>query len=154
MKSTAFNFDKLPQKIYQPMDINKEKQKEDIVQDEEVFLYKLYNISSKESQPKIPELIFIQEKINNLEKTLKILQSPVKTILFHSPPHYKTLQQNSEQNEQYWKEITIEFIKQKHNTNMSRRGFLIEMFIGGPPHKPFFITLLYEERSWLDQQRN
>jgi len=110
MKFTAFNFDKLPQKIYQPMDINKGKQKEDIVQDEEVFLYKLYNISSKESQPKIPELIFIQEKINNLEKTLKILQSPVKTILFHSPPHYKTLQQNSEQNEQYWKEITIEFI--------------------------------------------
>jgi len=74
------------------MDINKGKQKEDIVQYEEVFLYRPYSISSEESQLKMPESIFIQEEINNLKKVLKILQSPVKTILFHSPPHYKTLQ--------------------------------------------------------------
>jgi len=38
-----------PQETHQPMDISKEKQKKDIVQDEEVFLYKFYNISSEES---------------------------------------------------------------------------------------------------------
>jgi len=61
------------------MDINKGKQKEDVIQDEKVLLYKPYNISSKESRPKIPEPIFIQEEINNLKKALKTLQ------LYHMP---------------------------------------------------------------------
>jgi len=73
------------------MNINKEKQKEGIVQDEEVFLYKPYNISSESSKQEIPEPIFIQDKINNLEKALQILQSPIKTILFYPPPHYKII---------------------------------------------------------------
>ena len=85
--------------------------------------------------------MFTQEEANNLEKALKMLQSPVKTILFHLPPHYKTLRWNSEQDKQYWKEIAAEFIKQKHNADMSRRGFPIEMLTEGPPHKSFFITL-------------
>jgi len=55
----------------------------------------------------------------------------VKTILFYLPPHYKTLWWNDEQDEQYWKEIAAEFIKQKHNANMSKRGFPIEMFTVG-----------------------
>jgi len=71
---------------------------------------------------------------------LKTLQFLVKTI-FYLPPQYKTLQRNSEQNEQYWKEIAIKFIKQKHNADTSRKGFLIKIFIGELPHKPFFIAL-------------
>ena len=47
------------------MDINKEKQKKGVVQDEEVFLYKPYNVSSKPSRPKIPEPVFIQKEVNN-----------------------------------------------------------------------------------------
>ena len=47
--------------------IDKEKQ----VQDEEVFLYKLYDIN--ESKPKTPELTFVQDKINNLEKYMKFI---------------------------------------------------------------------------------
>ena len=42
-------YQELPQEMYQLMDINKGKQKKGIVQDEEVFLYKSYNISSEES---------------------------------------------------------------------------------------------------------
>jgi len=57
----------------QPMDIDKGKQKESVVQDEEVFLYKLYNVSSKPSRPKTSELIFIQEEVDNLENALKML---------------------------------------------------------------------------------
>ena len=39
-----------------------------------IYLYKLYaTSSSKHSRSKIPELIFIQEEVNNLEKTLKTL---------------------------------------------------------------------------------
>jgi len=41
------------------MVVNKGKQKEDRVQDEEVFLYKSYDISSKSSRPKTPEHKFI-----------------------------------------------------------------------------------------------
>jgi len=70
--------------IKQLMIIDKGKQ----IQDKEVFLYKLYDISSKSSQPKIPELVLIQDKINNLKK---YMQSPVKTILFYQSFHYKYL---------------------------------------------------------------
>ena len=70
--------------IKQLMIIDKGKQ----IQDKEVFLYKLYDISSKSSQPKIPELALIQDKINNLKK---YMQSPVKTILFYLSSHYKYL---------------------------------------------------------------
>jgi len=53
------------------MNINKEKQREDIVQDKEVFLYKPYNISSSSlSLSKIlpPDGQILQDKINNLKK--------------------------------------------------------------------------------------
>jgi len=66
------------------MDINKGKQKEDIVQDEEVLLYKPYNISSEDSWPKTLEPMFIYHlntklfeetvnKTNNIGK--KLLQN-------------------------------------------------------------------------------
>lgn len=73
------------------MVINKEKQKEDIIQDEEVFIYKPYDISSKPSRSKTSESIFIQEKAKILEKVLKMLQSPTKIILFLLLSHYKAL---------------------------------------------------------------
>jgi len=72
-----------------------------------MFLYKLYNIIFKHERLKIPEFVFIQEEIDNLEKTLKTLQSPVKIISFYLLLYYKTLQKHEEQ---YWKEITMEFI--------------------------------------------
>ena len=53
------------------MIIDKEKQKEERIQDKIVFLYKLYDISLKSSQPKTPELVFIQDEVNNLEKHMK-----------------------------------------------------------------------------------
>jgi len=36
---------------------------------------------------------------------------------FYPPPHYKSLQPNKEQDEQYWEEVAIKFLKQKHNMN-------------------------------------
>jgi len=60
-------------------------------------LYKLYNISSSSSSETPPsDSHILQDKINNLEKTLKILQSPVKTISFTPPSHYKAIQTNGE----------------------------------------------------------
>jgi len=65
---------------FQPMDIDKGKQREGIVQDEDMLLYKLYNISSEHNQLKTSSPVFVQEEIANLEKALKTLQLPVKTI--------------------------------------------------------------------------
>jgi len=75
----------------QPIIVDKGKQKEGVVQDEEIFLYKLYTISLETSKSKAPKLVFIQDEINNLEKILKILQSPIKIILFLPLSHYKTI---------------------------------------------------------------
>jgi len=63
---------------------NKEKQG---IQEEEVFLYKPYDVDSP--KPKTPKPTFIQDKIGNLEKYMKYMQSSVKTIPFYLPPHYK-----------------------------------------------------------------
>jgi len=57
----------------QLMVIDKGKQKEDVVQDEEVFLYKPYDILSEFNKQKTSEYIFIQEEIDNLENALKTL---------------------------------------------------------------------------------
>ena len=52
--------------------INK-KQKKEVVQNKEVFLYKLYAISLKPSRLTTLKLILLKEEINNLEKLLKTL---------------------------------------------------------------------------------
>ena len=70
------------QEIEQPIIVDKGKQWDNQVQDEEVLLYKLYNISSYKS--KIFKLTFIQY--------MKYVQSPVKKVLFYPPPYYKSIQ--------------------------------------------------------------
>ena len=34
------------------------------------------------------------------------------------------------------------FLKKKHNTNTIQKEFLIEIYIGGPPHELYFIALI------------
>ena len=66
-------YQELYQEALQPMIIDKGKQKEDVVQNKEVFLYKPYDILLESNKSKIPEPTFIQEEAKNLEKVLKIL---------------------------------------------------------------------------------
>ena len=61
---------------------NKGKQQ---IQDEEVFLYKPYDVDLP--RPKNPELTFIQDEIKNLEKYMKFMQAPIQTIPSQPPPH-------------------------------------------------------------------
>ena len=94
------------------MTIDKGKQKESTVQDKEVLLYKLYNIStSSSSETSFPDIQIIQDEINNLEKVLKILQSLVKIIPFTAPSHYKTIQANKEKNRTYLNNIAYQLCK-------------------------------------------
>ena len=55
--------------------------------------------------------------------------------------YYKLSKPQGEQDKQYWKEIAIAFLEQKHNTNITRKGFSIEIYTGWPPYEPYFITL-------------
>ena len=60
---------------------------------------------------------------------------------FYPPPHYKLLKPQVEQYKQYWNEITIAFLEQKHNANIMRKGFPIEMYMDNLPHELYFIVL-------------
>ena len=73
------------------MVIDKEKQKEEVIQDKEVLLYKSYAILLESNRPTTSESILLQKEINNLEKALNMVQSPTKTILFLLPAYYNTL---------------------------------------------------------------
>ena len=64
------------------------------IQDEEVLLYKPYKVDSL--KPKTSEPRVIQDKIDNLDKYMKYMQSPVQTIPFYPPPHYKSLKYQGE----------------------------------------------------------
>ena len=77
---------------------------------------------------------------------MKYMQSPVKTMPFYPPPHYKFLWPQGEQDEQYWNEITVEFLKKKHNMDTTRKKLPIKMYSGSLPHKPYFITLILQEQ--------
>jgi len=114
----------------------KEKQQ---IQDEKVLLYKPYKVDLPKF--KTPKLTFIQDEIENLEKYIKLMQAPIQTTQLYLPPHYKSLQPQGEQDEQYWKEIAVTFFKKKHNTDTTRKGFSIEMYTRGLPHEPYFIVL-------------
>jgi len=100
----------------------------------------------KSSKPKTLKPTFIQDKINNLEKHIKFLQLPVKTVPFYLPPHYKSLQSKREQDKQYWNKIAVEFLKQKHNTDITRQGFPIKMYIEGLLYKSYFIVLILQRK--------
>ena len=92
-------------------------------------------------KPKTSEPKFIQDEINNLDKYMKFIQAPVKTMPFYLLPHYKSLQSQGEQNEKYWNEITIVFLDKKHNIYMTRKELPIEIYSGGLLYELYFIAL-------------
>ena len=118
---------------------NKKQQKKDKgKKKEEVILIKLYrvleSILTKSSS-------FINEEINNLLKHMKFVKSPTQTRIFWPSPHYQSLQSRKEQDSNFWKEVTIVLVDNKHNTETSRNGYSIQIFQGGPPYELFFIAI-------------
>ena len=108
------------------------------VKEEEVILIKSYevleSISTKSSS-------FIDEEINNLVKYMKFIKSPTQTRIFQLPLYYKLLCSRGEQDPDFWKEVAIVLVDNKHNMETSRNKYPIRIFQGGPPHEPFFITI-------------
>ena len=72
---------------------------------------------------------------------MKFVKSPTQTRIFQPPPYYQLLRSRGEQDPDFWKEVAIALVDNKHNSETSRNGYSIRMFQGGPPYKPFFIAI-------------
>ena len=116
------------------------KRDEGRVEDEEIILIKLYEVSSSTSIS-IHSTSFIDKEIENLIKYMKFVKVPTQTRLFRPPTHYQSLKSRGEQNPKFWKEVTMALVDNRYNTEMTRNGYLIKMYQGGPPHEPFFIAI-------------
>ncbi len=67
------------------------------VEDEEIILIKLYEISSSLST----KLSFIDNEVNNLLKYMKFICSSTQTRIFQSSLHYQSLKSRGEQNQEF-----------------------------------------------------
>ena len=108
------------------------------IENEEVILVQPYKASMTTSSSTTS---FIMDKVENLLKYMKFVQTPSQTRLFKPPPHYQALRSRGENDPIFWKEVATAFLEQKHNTDMARNGYQIHMFQGGPPHEPYFIAI-------------
>jgi len=125
----------------QELYINEEMKKEERkVEDEEVILIKPYEVSTTTSLLS-SQTSFIIDKVENLLKYMKFVQSPIQTRLFKPPPYYQSLKSRDEQDPVFWKEVATGLVDQKHNTETARNGYQIPMFQGGPPHELYFIAI-------------
>ena len=101
------------------MNESRDIQREGVVQDEEVFLYKIYDVLSKPSRPKTLESLFIHYQIIKLFEEIE--------------------------NKTNTRKKSLSSLFKKYNLDTSRHGFSIEMFTGGLLHEFFFITLTLQE---------
>ena len=96
------------------------------IDDEEVILIKPYEVSSSTSIS-THSTSFIEEEIENLIKYMKFVKTPTQTRLFRPPAHYQSLKSRGEQDSNFWKEIAMALVDNRHNTETSRNGFPIKM---------------------------
>ena len=123
------------QNIYIKEVQDKEKRR---VEEEEVILIKPYEISKSISTKSSS---FIDEEINNLLKYMKLVKTPTQTRIFQPPLYYQLLYSRGEQDPDFWKEVVMALVDNKHNMETSRNGYPIRMFQGGPLHELFFIAV-------------
>ena len=126
------------QELYKDVELKKELNRGRI-EDEEVILIKPYKELTVSS--KMTKTSFICEKIKNLEQYMKFIHFPMQMRLFRPPPHYQLLHSKGEQNPEFWKEVMVVFVDEKHNTKTLWNGYPISMYQGGPSHEPYFITI-------------
>ena len=108
------------------------------IEEEEVILIKLYEVSESSSTKSSS---FIDEEVDNLIKYMKFVKSPMQIRIFQLPLHYQSLQSRSEQDPDFWKEVVMALVDNKYNSETSRNVYLIKMFQEKLPHEPLFITI-------------
>ena len=125
-------------KEIQDIYIDEEQKEKGMIENEEVILVRLYEVSTTTSSSTTS---FITDKIENLLKHMKFVQTPSQTRIFRPPPYYQSLRSRGENDPTFWKEVATAFLEKKHNTEIARNGYQIHMFQGGPPHEPYFIAI-------------
>jgi len=113
--------------------------KRGVVEDEEIILIKPYKISKSTSLT--TTLSFIDDKVNNLMKYMKFIQFPIQTRIFQLLPYYQSLKSRGKQDPEFWKEVAIALVKNKHNTKTSRNSYPIIIFQRRPLYEPYFIAI-------------
>ena len=122
--------------------MDKEQKKTGTVQDDKIILIKPYEVDNHTISTTLKSSSsFINEEINNLLKYMKFIKSPTQTRIFQPLPYYQSLQSRREQDPDFWKEVAMALIDNKHNIETSRNRYSINMFQGGPLHEPFFIAI-------------
>ena len=81
------------------------------------------------------------DEVKNLFKYMKFIRTPTQIRIFRLPPYYQSLKFRDEQDLEFFKEVTTALVDKKYNTKTVRNGYQIAMLQGGPPHKPYFITV-------------
>jgi len=104
------------QDLYKDREQKKESNK-GRVEDEEVILIKLYEVS--EFLLSTTTSSFINDKVDNLMKYMKFICSPTQTRLFRLPLHYQSLRSRGEQDLDFWKEVVTALVDNKYNTKTS-----------------------------------
>jgi len=120
--------------------IEEDKRNQGVIEEDKVILIKLYKVSSSLSAT-TTKSSFINDEVKNLMKYMKFVRSLMQTRLFKPPPHYQSLQSRGEQDPEFWKEVALAFIDNKHNTKILRNRYPINIYQGGPPHKLYFIAI-------------
>jgi len=118
---------------------HKMESKKERVNDKEVILIKPYEVSKSTSST--TKSSFIDDKVDNLMKYMKFIQSPIQTRLFQPFLHYQSLQSREEQDPEFWKEVAMAFVDNKTNTEIARNSYPITMFQGRPLYEPYFIAI-------------
>jgi len=129
------------QEIQELFKEEKIKKEDGRIEDKKVILVKLYKVLQSKSLTLSSIASFITDKVENLLKYMKFVQSSTQTRLFRPPPHYQSLKSRGEQDSKFWKEIAMALVDQKYNTETARNGYPIVMFQGGLPHEPYFIAI-------------
>ena len=125
----------------QELYMNEKQKKTGIVQDDKIILIKPYKVDDHTTSTLLKSLSFIDKEIDNLIKYMKFVKFSTQTRIFQPPLYYQSLWSRGEQDSDFWKEVVIVLVNNKHNTETSRNGYLINMFQEEPPYEPFFITI-------------
>ena len=72
---------------------------------------------------------------------MKFVCSPTQIRLFKLSLYYQSLWFRGEQNPEFWKEVTITFVEEKHNIETLRNSYPITIYQGEPSYEPYFITI-------------
>ena len=111
-----------------------------VVEENEVILIKLYEVLEFSSTTMMKSS-FINNEVENLLKYIKFIQLPTQTRLFKPLSHYQSLWSREEQNPDFWKEVVLVLVDNKHNTETLRNSYPINIYQGGLLHKPYFIAI-------------